>query len=190
MNHYRATLTDSSRQPIAPSLVVITAQGHPLPFGPGEIAPMELGTLAERGNTAPLAALLAQQGFHTTSQGQGPIKTGQTRVFEFDADPTHSSLNLFSMLGCTNSSFVGLFEQKLPRTGKVTVSVPAFNANTRVTDERQDHVVCFGGDPNSAEKGTSVITSSEGLLGVGDIDKAQWSWGSFPATLTVEVVTM
>ena len=154
-------------------------------FRSGEHASVELQTLAEGGNVAPMAALLESVGA-TVATGDSLLAPGATVSFTINnSNADNDRLSMAAMLLPTNDGFAGLNSVKLPE-GNMTMryNVNGYDAGTEANDELVGSgapgEAGFPAPPPVVASGTGtgghgIDTSAEGFVHIhrnviGDLD--------------------
>src|SRR5712692_960086 len=134
---FEVTVTNLTRgQQFTPILVASHREGVRL-FTLGSPASSELATLAEEGNTAPLAALLlATPGVRDIATSAGLLNPGQSVTVSVEAGAGFDHLSVAAMLIPTNDGFFALNGVKGPRGHRtLTLYSPAYDAGSERNDE-------------------------------------------------------
>jgi Spondin_N len=140
---YEVTVTNLTRgQRFTPILVATHKQGVRL-FELGSAASAQLRTLAEEGDTGPLAALLASMPEVkdvVTSTPPPPasnlIDPGESITLPVETSGGFDHVSLAAMLIPTNDAFFALNGVEGPRgNSELTIFVPAYDAGTEANDE-------------------------------------------------------
>jgi hypothetical protein len=140
---YEVTVTNLTRgQRFTPILVATHKQGVRL-FELGSPASAQLRTLAEEGDTGPLAALLASMPEVkdvVTSTPPPPasnlIDPGESVTLPVETSGGFDHVSLAAMLIPTNDAFFALNGVEGPRgNSELTIFVPAYDAGTEANDE-------------------------------------------------------
>lgn len=150
-------------------------------FSAGAPASAELATLAEGGDTAPLAALLAGSGqsfdIQTTA---GLLAPGQSVTVRLKTRGHFDRISLASMLIPTNDSFIAINGVERPDgRAAMTLDMPAYDAGSEPNDELCANIpgpVCGGAGGSPAAGGEGFVHVSRGIHGVGDLSAAQYDW--------------
>jgi len=153
-------------------------------FFAGTAASPELQALAETGNTAPLAAVLAGlAGVSDMTTSAGLLSRGVTVALMITAGASATRLSLAAMLIPTNDAFVGL-NTELPHdfaTKEVYANV--YDAGSEWNDELCASIPgpayseCGGpGGGATIGSGEGAITIHRGIQGVGDFDASIRDW--------------
>lgn len=191
---FEVTVTNLTRgQQFTPILVASHQKGVRL-FTLGSPVSSELATLAEEGNTAPLAALLlATPGVNDIAASAGLLNPGQSVTISVDASGGFDHLSVAAMLIPTNDGFFALNGVEGPRGDQtLTLYSPAYDAGS----ERNDEVCASipgpffaecggaggGGKPGGGE---GYVHIHAGIHGIGDLDPAQRDWRNPVAQITI-----
>ncbi|MGA7800978.1 MAG: spondin domain-containing protein [Gammaproteobacteria bacterium] len=190
---YEVTITNLTEgESFTPFLVVSHRDAQPL-FTLGQPASAELATLAEGGDTAPLASALssmASVGSMATSSGLlGP---GKSVTIQIDAGGRFNHLSLAAMMVPTNDGFVSVQDVALPagRHERV-VTAPAYDAGAEANDELCAHIpgpVCGGEGVSQGITGLGFVHVHSGIHGVGDLSPALYDWRNPVARIVIRRV--
>jgi hypothetical protein len=201
---YEVTVTNLTRgQQFTPILVASHREGATL-FSLGETASSQLETLAEEGNTGPLANLLLSMPEVKdvkTSPAPPPasnlIDPGESVVVTVEAGAGFGHLSVAAMLIPTNDGFFAINAVKGPKGNKtLTLLAPAYDAGS----ERNDELCASIPGPNFAEcggagGGAMVVGGEEGYVhihagihGIGDLVAANRDWRNPVAKVTIRRV--
>jgi hypothetical protein len=195
---YEVTITNLTRgQQFTPVLVASHRPGVKL-FMAGEAASAELATLAEEGNTAPLAALLqANPKVQDTETSAGLLDPGKSVTVTVEGGRGVSRVSLAAMLIPTNDGFIALNDMPLPRWGSETFQVPVYDSGSERNDESCASIPgpsfeeCggpgSGGAPVGGEEGFVHIHS--GIHGIGDLKPEMRDWRNPAARVTIRRVS-
>jgi hypothetical protein len=182
---YEVTVTNLTKGvTFTPAMVATTMWGETF-YTPGSAASVELETIAESGNSAPLAASLDSY----DSVSLGFIGPGESGTVVVATRGPYRSISLASMVIPTNDTFFGLNGVDLPRGNQtLTIDVPAWDAGSELNDELCANLpgpTC-GGDPGPASNnGEGFIYISNGIRGVGDLDADQMDFNNPVARITI-----
>ena len=167
-----------------PALVASTRKGDRF-FASGMPASSGLETIAESGNSAPLAGSL--DAYDVSSLGFiGPGGSDHTVVATTGA---YKGISIASMAIPTNDTFWAVNGIDGPRGNKtITVHAIAYDAGTELNDE-----LCVslpgpgcGGDPGPlSNNGEGYVYVSSGIRGVGDLDADALDWNNPVARITI-----
>ena len=190
---YQVTVTNATHdQRFTPILVAAHDERVRL-FAVGQPASVELATLAEEGNTAPLAALLAaSRGVHGIATSSGLLEPGQTATVVVDGR-SQDQISLAAMLIPTNDAFVAVSGARVSGRRPEMLSAVAYDAGSEVNDELCASIPgpgfdeCGGpgggGSPFGGEEG--FVHVHRGIHGVGDIDPSRRDWRNPVARVTI-----
>jgi hypothetical protein len=176
---YEVTITNITKGQTFTPLLVATHSGSVRLFRVSEPATAELETLAEGGDTAPLAAALETQGRSVgdVQTSPGLLAPGETAVVTVRAGGQHRYLSVAAMLIPTNDTFVALNRARLPFHGERVLDAPAYDAGTEANDQSCASIPgprCggVGYDPEPADGDEGHISISNGFHDLGDVDAA------------------
>ena len=164
-------------------------------FELGKPASAELATLAEEGNTAPLAAALsARPDVGQVVSGNGLTNPGASTTLIVEGRGGFGFFSVAAMLIPTNDAFFALNGIALPRgNDRLTLTSPAYDAGSERNDE-----LCVsipgpffaecggsggGGAPLGGEEGYVHIHA--GIHGIGSFKAADRDWRNPVALITV-----
>jgi len=191
---FEVTVTNLTRgQQFTPILVASHREGVRL-FTLGSPASSELATLAEEGNTAPLAALLlATPGVRDIATSAGLLNPGQSVTISVDAGGGFDHLSVAAMLIPTNDGFFALNGVEGPLGDQaLTLYSPAYDAGSERNDELCASIPgpffaeCGGaGGGGKPGGGEGYVHIHAGIHGVGDLDPAHRDWRNPVAQVTI-----
>jgi hypothetical protein len=190
---FEVTVTNiTAAQSFTPILVASHASDSVL-FRVGEAASAELAELAEGGDTAPLAAALAQNAQVLDVQStSGLLAPGQSSTIRVATRGGFNRVSVAAMLIPTNDSFLALNGMAGPSDGRsITVSVPAYDAGSEPNDNRCASIpgpVCGGEGTSPNAGGEGFVHISRGIHANGDLDPAVYDWRNPVALITVRRV--
>jgi hypothetical protein len=196
---FEVTVTNLTRgQTFTPVLVASHREGVTL-FTLGAPASSQLATLAEEGNTAPLATLLLADPRVRDVADSGPppggfVAPGQSKTVLVDAGRGADHISVAAMLIPTNDGFFALNGARAPRGHEVLTYVsPAYDSGSERNDELcasipgPDFTECGGpgqgGQPVGDEEGYVHIHA--GIHGIGDLVTAARDWRNPVALITI-----
>lgn len=195
---FEVKVTNLTRgQQFTPILVASHRVGVRL-FTLGDPASSQLATLAEEGNTAPLAALLlANPSVRDVESGSGLTDPGKTTTLTVDAPGAFDHVSVAAMLIPTNDAFFALNGVEGPRGNKeITLFSPAYDAGSERNDETCASIPgpmfmeCGGpgggGMPTGGEEGFVHIHA--GIHGIGNLMPARRDWRNPVAKITIRRV--
>jgi hypothetical protein len=193
--HYLVTVTNVTRgQTFTPILVATHRPGIRL-FELGQPASAELATLAEEGDTAPLAArLLAMRGVKDVVSSGALLPPGHSVTIKVRTEGAFDHLSMASMLIPTNDGFFALNGVQGPRgSGSMTRRSPAYDAGSEVNDELCASIPgpffaeCGGpgggGMPAGGEEG--YVHVHAGIHGIGNMVAADRDWRNPVAHISI-----
>ena len=163
-------------------------------FEVGQPASPELATLAEEGNTAPLAAALSGNvGVGSVVTGNGLTNPGATTTLIVQGRNGFARLSVAAMLIPTNDAFFGVNSVKLPRGDDVLIlTAPAYDAGSERNDELcasipgPNFVECGGsGGGGAPGGGEGFVHIHAGMHGIGSFKAADRDWRNPVARITV-----
>ena len=191
---FEVTVTNLTRgQQFTPILVASHRAGVRL-FTLGSPASLEVATLAEEGNTAPLAALLlATPGVKDFATSAGLLNPGQSVTISVDAGGGFDHLSVAAMLIPTNDGFFALNGVEGPLGNQtLTLYSPAYDAGSERNDELCASIPgpffaeCGGaGSGGKPGGGEGYVHIHAGIHGIGDLDPAQRDWRNPVAQITI-----
>ncbi|HKJ08922.1 MAG TPA: spondin domain-containing protein [Gammaproteobacteria bacterium] len=187
---YEVTITNLTEgESFTPFLVVSHRSGHPL-FTLGQPASAELATLAEGGDTAPLAsALSSMAGVGSMATSSGLLAPGHSVTVRIKAGGRFDHLSLAAMMVPTNDGFVSVQNVALPRGRHVrAVTAPAYDAGAEANDELCVHIpgpVCGGEGVSQGITGVGYVHIHSGIHGVGDLNPALYDWRNPVARIVI-----
>ncbi|MGH9838576.1 MAG: spondin domain-containing protein [Blastocatellia bacterium] len=197
-NRYEVTITNLTRgQQFTPILVASHREGVSL-FKLGEPVSSQMATLAEEGNTAPLAALLTSMPqVRDVVSGSGLTDPGKSVTLTFDAPGAFDHFSVAAMLIPTNDAFFAINGVELPRgNSPLTLFSPAYDSGSERNDELcasipgPSFTECGGpgggGAPTGGEEGFAHIHA--GIHGIGNLMPARRDWRNPVARIIVRRV--
>ena len=192
---YEVTVTNLTRgQQFTPILVASHKRGVKL-FELGQPASNELATLAEEGNTAPLAALLAATGAAGEIATSGGLTNpGASATLTVRTAGGFDHISITAMLIPTNDGFFAINGAEGPEGSHTLVLYsPAYDPGTERNDELCASIPgpafteCGGpgggGAPLGGEEGYVHIHA--GIHGIGNLNAAMRDWRNPVAKVTV-----
>ena len=196
VHHFKVTITNlTGGQQFTPLLLV----SHRSPvhlFVLGAAASPQLRTLAEEGNTGPLATVLrANPGVREVVTGTDLTNPGAAKSFTIAAGE-HERLSIAAMLIPTNDAFVAVDALNLSvESQDVTVFAPAYDAGTERNDELCSSIpgpfFLECGGPGGGAKvggGEGFVHIHAGIHGVGDLKPAVRDWRNPVAKIVIQRV--
>ena len=192
---FELTITNLTRgQQFTPILVAIHRSNVKL-FELGKPASAELATLAEEGNTAPLAAALsALPDTGRVVTGSGLTNPGASTTLIIEGRRGFGFLSAAAMLIPTNDGFFAVNGVALPRgNDTLTLTSPAYDAGTERNDELCASIPgpffteCGGSGGGAAPVGgeEGYVHIHAGIHGIGSFSAAARDWRNPVALVTV-----
>jgi len=178
---YKVTVTNITKGVVlTPVMVATTRKGHTF-FELGEVASMELETLAETGDPVPLQDSLDAYDV-TNSSGLPFLAPGESVTQYVETRGKYTNVSIAAMVIPTNDVFFAVNGIAGPRGNKtINITAPAYDAGTELNDE-----LCVslpgpgcGGDPGPiSDNGEGYVHISSGIRGVGDLDADALDWNN------------
>jgi len=192
---FEVTVTNLTRgQQFTPILVASHREGVHL-FDLGSPASPQLATLAEEGNTAPLAALLAgRPDVKDIAVSSGLLDPGKSVAIFVKAGGRFDRVSVAAMLIPTNDGFFAINDAEGPDgNGTLTLNSPAYDAGSEVNDELCTSipgpffVECGGPGGGAAVVGgeEGYVHIHAGIHGIGDLNAAVRDWRNPVAQITI-----
>ncbi len=193
---FSVTITNLTKgQTFTPPIIVSHKAGFQV-FEAGTPASVELESIAEGGDTNPLAMFLqGAADVRDIVQGDALIGPGMSATFTIDvrfsssSDKRFNRVSVVTMLIPTNDTFIALDGFKVRHDRAETVFLRAYDAGTEVNDEDCDNIPgpqCAAIDTASAGEGFNadrsgaegVIYVGNGINGIGDLSQATYTWNN------------
>jgi len=194
---FEVTVTNLTHgQQFTPILVASHSEGVHL-FDLGSSASSQLATLAQEGNTAPLAALLAGlPEVKDIAVSAGLLDPGKSVTVFVKAGGRFDRVSLAAMLIPTNDGFFAVNDTEGPDGDRpLTLYSPAYDAGAEVNDELcasipgPFFVECGGpGGGAMVGGGEGYVHIHEGIHGIGDLKPALRDWRNPVAQITIRRV--
>ncbi len=198
--HYAVRVTNLTRgQTFTPILVATHRTGVRL-FELGQPASAPLATLAEEGNTAPLAALLSGMAgvLDVVSSGGALLPPGESVTIMVRTEGSFDRVSLASMLIPTNDGFFALNGVEGPRGSRAVMTLisPAYDAGSERNDETCLSIPgpffteCGGPGGGAMTVGgeEGYVHIHAGIHGIGDLVAADRDWRNPVAHITIQRV--
>lgn len=196
VGHFQVTITNLTQGQQFTPLLLVSHRSSVHLFMLGAAASSQLRTLAEEGNTGPLATLLrATPGVREVVTGTDLTNPGATKSFAIAAGEDEQ-LSLAAMLIPTNDGFVAVDALNLsfaPR--EVTVFAPAYDSGTERNDELCSSIpgpffLECGGAGGGAQVvgGEGFVHIHAGIHGVGNLKPALRDWRNPVAKIVIRRV--
>ncbi len=195
---YEITVTNITKDQRFTPILVVTHSSEVSLFTAGAPASPELATLAEEGDTAPLAGLLQTlRGVRDVVSGSGLLNPGASITLNITGRGSSDKISVAAMLIPTNDAFVAVNGVKAPKQNRTEiVMAPAYDSGSEINDELcasipgPDFSECGGpgggGMPSGGEEGFVHIHS--GIHGVGDFSSARRDWNNPVARVVIHRV--
>ena len=190
----QVSITNIGHQPLAPILVVTHSKRAMPIFRPGMPASMELATLAETGNPAPLQAMVGTDpsvayATHVTGMS-GKVMPGETVTAEVVFDTSHRWVSIAGMLVHTNDAFASYQGAMIPygighNSYMAHVWDAGSEANTEAcADVPGVHCVDTYDNARNMDGAEGMVLMHPGIHGMGDVP-AMYDWRGPVAMLKV-----
>jgi hypothetical protein len=192
---FEVTVINLTRGQQFTPILVATHKASVRLFEPGKPASAELATLAEEGNTAPLAAALtARPDTGQVVTGSGLTDPGGSKTVVVHGRGGLGFFSVAAMLIPTNDGFLAVNGVLLPRgNDTLTLTVPAYDSGSERNDETCASIPgpffaeCGGsgggGAPLGGEEGYVHIHA--GIHGIGDFKPSDRDWRNPVALIKV-----
>ena len=194
---FEVTITNLTRGQQFTPILVASHKSNVRLFELGKPASTELATLAEEGNTAPLAAALsALPGTGQVVTGGGLTNPGASTTLIVEGRRGFGFLSVAAMLIPTNDGFFALNGVALPRgNDTLTLTAPAYDAGSERNDELCVSIPgpffteCGGsGGGGKPGGGEGYVHIHAGIHGIGNLPAALRDWRNPVALITVRRV--
>lgn len=194
---YEVTITNITSNQIFTPVLAATHSTKVNYFELGTPASLELATLAESGNPAPLEELLLATPdlVHDTENSapllaDGLLRPGESVTLELSTTRGFPRLSLAAMLIPTNDTFMALDSVYLPRrTDTEVYFAKAYDAGSEDNDELCDNIPgpACGGIGFSEESTTDegFVHISSGIHGEADLLSSEYDWRDVVAKITI-----
>jgi hypothetical protein len=190
------TVTNLTRgQQFTPILVATHKRGVRI-FQAGQPASPQLATLAEEGNTGPLAGLLSgnpEVGDVVTSSG-GLTNPGQSTTIVVERRGRFRNVTVAAMLIPTNDTFFSVMDATSPRgRQEIVLFAPAYDAGSERNDELCASIPgpqfseCGGpGGGAKVGQGEGFVHISSGIHGIGSFKPNNRDWRNPVARIVIK----
>jgi len=190
---YEVTITNLTRGQIFSPPLVVTHPDDLALFEAGAPASPELAALAQDGEAADLADLLAGERGVRVKVADGPVLPGGHITLKIRARSPRSVLSVASMLVSSNDAFLAVDGAPLPRSrnGIVTRTATAYDAGAEANDEDCAHIPgppCGNPFVPSGALSEGYVHVHAGIHGIGGLDEAEFDWRNPVAKITVRRV--
>lgn len=182
-------ITNLSKQIISPPLVMSHTWKVAI-FVPGLPATEELTVLAEDGDPAPLAEMLAEhEEVFDVDVAAGMLFPGETAVLNLQTRGKFNRISAVGMLVTTNDAFFGLSNYFIEPSEIVQrTEVPAWDAGTEVNSEMCATIPgppCGNPFERDTEGAEGFVHVHSGIHGDGDLLASEWDWRNPVVLVTV-----
>ena len=163
-------------------------------FDLGQPASAELTSLAEAGDTEPLATAVGSlPQVDAVATGEGLLGPGESATVTVNATRGFERLTVAAMLIPTNDGFYALNGVKLPDTAGDTLTyyATAYDAGTEPNDELCTHIPgppCNGEGLSEGTDGEGFVHVHPGIHGVGDLNASERDWQNPVAQIRVHAI--
>ncbi len=192
--NYEVTITNlTKKQVLTPPILVSHRSSYEL-FSLAQPVGAELATLAEGGDTQPLAALLGtRDDVHDVVASAAPILPGTSVSLTINSNDRFNRLSLAGMLATSNDGFFALNGIKFPHDGSRSRVAAAYDAGSEANTELCTDIP---GPPCAADSGNQRVTMAaegfvhihNGIHGTGDLNAANMDWHNPVARVVIERV--
>jgi hypothetical protein len=189
---YEVSVTNLTRgTSFTPILVASHRAGVSL-FQLGQPPSDALASMAEGGDTGPLAAMILSTPYADTASGDALVEPGQTVTLTVAADSTAGYLRLAAMMLPTNDGFIALNSVPLPK-GRETLTYVSegYDAGSEPNDESCANIpgpTCGGAGISADAGGEGYVHIHAGIHGIGDLQASDYDWRNPVAIITVRRV--
>lgn len=187
---FEVTITNLTRSVSFTPILVATHRRGPSLFTLGQAASNGLLTMAESGNTGPLANALQTTGrIADIKNSAGLLAPGQSVTVTVDGGKGVKHISIASMLLPTNDAFFSLNAVRLPGSSKVsTYYSPAYDAGSETNDELCVNIPgphCGGNGLSPDDSGEGFVHIHAGIHGIGSLDAATYDWRNPVAKISI-----
>jgi len=187
---YEITVTNITK---GQSFTPIVATSHTRSialFDLGAPALPELATLAESGNIAPLADLLATlpELAGNNAATEGLLLPGASITLTLSSSREFPLLSMAAMLIPTNDTFFAVDSVRFPKRGTKVIYAQAYDAGSELNDELCANIpgpACGGTGPSPEEDGEGYVHISAGVHGEADLKASAYDWRGAVARVEV-----
>lgn len=189
-NHYKVTVTNITKGISFTPLLASTHNRKVSLFEVGESASEEVSRVAEGGDIASLTKLLSESNnVHSTASSSGLLAPGESVEIEIDGARKFKKISLISMLLPTNDTMLALQGVKLPKHGKATYYMNAYDAGTETNDEYCVNIPgphCGGAPFSPEDDGEGYIYPSPTIHGEADLQREAYQWNGPVGKVVIE----
>jgi hypothetical protein len=186
---YEVSVTNLTRgTSFTPILLASHRSGVSL-FELGQPPSEELASMAEGGDTGPLATMILSTPFADTASGDSLLGPGQTVTLIVPAFRNANYLSLAAMMLPTNDGFIALNSVPLPN-GRETLTYVSegYDAGSEPNDENCANIpgpTCGGTGISADAGGEGYVHIHAGIHGIGDLQASDYDWRNPVAIITV-----
>lgn len=189
---YKVTITNITKGVSFTPLLTATHNRNASFFTVGEPASEAVSRIAEGGDISVLKTMLDDSSdVFSTTNSEGLLAPGASVELMLDGHRRYGKISIAAMLLPTNDAMVALLGKKLPKRGKVTYFLKAYDGGTETNDEYCGNIPgphC-GGVPFSPEDaGEGYIYPSPAIHGEADLTREAYNWDGAVAKVVIEVV--
>ena len=186
---YEVTITNLTRGISFTPIMVATHQPGIKLYALGQPPSDALATMAEDGDTGPLAAVIRATPKGETASSAGLLDAGKSVTINVSARNSESHLSLAAMMLPTNDGFIAVNDVPLPK-GKdvVTYLSNGHDAGSEPNDELCSNIpgpTCGGQGASPNAGGESFVHIHAGIHGIGNLAPAEYDWRNPVARITV-----
>jgi len=187
---YKVTLTNITKGISFTPFLAAIHNRHVNLFTLGEPVSDEVSRVAEGGDISGLQAVLDNSNaVHSTVSTDGLLMPGQSVELMIDSNRRNRRFSLISMLLPTNDTVAAAQNVKLPKHGKVTYLVKAYDAGTETNDEYCANIPgphCGGAPFSPEDDGEGYAYPSPGIHGMADLSTEAYQWNGPVVKVTIE----
>lgn len=190
MRTYEVSVTNLTRGVSFTPILVATHRSNVDLFTAGHEASPELATIAEGGDTGPLAAKIGATRNASTNASAGLLGPGQTATITVNAIRDARHFSLAAMMLPTNDGFIAVNNMSLPmgKSRRVTYYSSAYDAGSEPNDELCASIpgpTCGGEGASPGAGGEGFVHVHAGIHGIGNLAPADYDWRNPVAQITV-----
>lgn len=189
---FEVTVTNLTRNQILSPMLVISHEDGVHIFSGGQPASSGLTALAEEGNNMPLAMMMGgNPKVHDVQPGAGGILPGASDTVMVSATSHARYISLATMLVNTNDAFAGLDSFEIAANTDTTTHAVAYDAGTEFNSESCSFIpgpACGAGGMHDPMPAEGFVYVSNGVQGIGGLDKAVYDWRNPVAKVTIRRV--
>jgi len=187
---YKITVTNITKGISFTPFLAATHNRHESFFSVGESVSDEVSRVAEGGDISALNDQLTDSAnVHSTASTGALLMPGESVELMIDSSRKFKRLSLISMLLPTNDTVVALQGVRLPKHGKVTYLVDAYDAGTETNDEFCANIPgphCGGAPFSPEDDGEGYAYPSPAIHGLADLSTETYQWNGPVAKVVIE----